>query len=162
GAWRGIAADDDEHRRDLDPVGVVLLALPVLLVLLPFVDSSVGWFIRLTLPLGLFASWASTRWEPRYAARGRPLMIDLDRFGIRSFRSGSILIPLYFLGVASVWVLVAMYMQQGLGHSALAAGMIGLPAALMSAISADVSGRFVFQIGRRLVVWGVLMCLFGL
>src|SRR5699024_8196967 len=72
------------------------------------------------------------------------------------------IITLYFLGVTSVWVLVAMYMQQGLGHSALAAGMIGLPAALMSAISADVSGRFVFQIGRRLVVWGVLMCLFGL
>src|SRR5699024_12881783 len=83
-------------------------------------------------------------------------------FGIRSFSNGSIIITLYFLGVTSVWVLVAMYMQQGLGHSALAAGMIGLPAALMSALSADVSGRFVFQIGRRLVVWGVLMCLCGL
>src|SRR5699024_2728695 len=45
GAWRGIAADDDEHRRGLDPVGVVLLGLGVLLVLLPFVESSVGWFI---------------------------------------------------------------------------------------------------------------------
>ena len=162
GAWRGIAADDDEHRRDLDPVGVVLLGLGVLLVLLPFVESSVGWFIWLTLPLGLFAIWVWTKWERRYAARGRPPMVDLDLFGIRSFSSGSFIITLYFLGVTSVWVLVAMYMQQGLGHSALAAGMIGLPAALMSAISADVSGRFVFQIGRRLVVWGVLMCLFGL
>ncbi|WP_258234209.1 MFS transporter [Brevibacterium oceani] len=106
--------------------------------------------------------WVWTRWERRYARLGRPPMVDLDLFRIRSFSNGSIIITLYFLGVTSVWVLVAMYMQQGLGHSALAAGMIGLPAALLSAVSADVSGRFVFQIGRRLVVWGIVTCLVGL
>ncbi|RAF55811.1 MFS transporter, partial [Burkholderia multivorans] len=68
----------------------------------------------------------------------------------------------YFMGVTSVWVLVAMYMQQGLGHTALAAGLMGLPAALLSPVSADVSGRFVFQIGRKLVVWGIVTCLLGL
>ena len=89
-------------------------------------------------------------------------MVDLDLFGIRSFSSGSFIITLYFLGVTSVWVLVAMYMQQGLGHPALSAGLIGLPAALLSAVSADVSGRFVFRFGRRLVVWVILTCLVGL
>src|SRR5699024_5600602 len=100
GAWRGIAADEDEHRRDLDPVGVVLLGLGVLLVLLPFVESSVGWFIWLALPLGLFAICAWTKWERRYAARGRPPMVDLDLFGIRSFSSGSIIITLYYLSAS--------------------------------------------------------------
>ncbi|WP_246490708.1 MFS transporter [Brevibacterium oceani] len=129
---------------------------------LSFVESSVGWFVWLALPLGLAMIWVWTRWERRYARLGRPPMVDLDLFRIRSFSNGSIIITLYFLGVTSVWVLVAMYMQQGLGHSALAAGMIGLPAALLSAVSADVSGRFVFQIGRRLVVWGIVTCLVGL
>ncbi|MDN5875479.1 MAG: MFS transporter [Brevibacterium sp.] len=140
--------------RDLDPVGVILLGLGVLLVLLPFVESSVGWFIWLSLPLGLLTIWLWIRWERRYSARGHAPMVDLNLFGIKSFSSGSIIITLYFMGVTSVWVLIAVYMQQGLGHTALAAGMIGLPAALLSAVSADVSGRFVFQIGRRLVVWG--------
>ncbi|WP_429860962.1 MFS transporter [Brevibacterium spongiae] len=165
GAWRPAViegATNEKNNRDLDPIGVVLLGLGVLLVLLPFVESSVGWFIWFALPLGLAAIWAWTRWERRYARLGRPPMVDLDLFRIRSFSNGSIIITLYFLGVTSVWVLVAMYMQQGLGHSALAAGMIGLPAALLSAISADVSGRFVFQIGRRLVVWGIVTCLVGL
>ena len=177
-AWHPIAANDGsdanptaasangghvpKRERDLDPVGVILLGVGVLLVLLPFVESSVGWFIWLGLPLGLITIWLWTRWERRYSARGHAPMVDLNLFSIRSFSNGSIIITLYFMGVTSVWVLIAMYMQQGLGHTALAAGMIGLPAALLSAVSADVSGRFVFQIGRRLVVWGIVTCLVGL
>lgn len=170
GAWRPAViensndgnSNDGNSNRDLDPVGVVLLGAGVLLILLPFVESSIGWFIWLALPLGLATIWIWTWWERRYSRIGRPPMVDLDLFRIRSFSNGSIIITLYFLGVTSVWVLVAIYMQQGLGHSALSAGMIGLPAALLSAVSADVSGRFVFQIGRRLVVWGIVTCLFGL
>lgn len=171
GAWRAAVAQDGksaedgkstEEGKDLDPVGVILLGVGVLLILLPFVESSLGWFIWLSLPLGVGAIWLWAWWERRYARLGRPPMVDLDLFRIRSFSNGSIIIALYFLGVTSVWVLVAMYMQQGLGHTALAAGMIGLPAALCSAVSADVSGRFVFQIGRRLVVWGIALCLVGL
>ncbi|MCD1284762.1 MFS transporter [Brevibacterium sp. CCUG 69071] len=162
GAWRPIEAQEEKRNRDLDPVGVILLGVAVLLVLLPFVESSLGWFVWLALPVGLLTLVFWTKWERRYAARGRPPMVDLNLFKIRSFSNGSIIIALYFMGVTSVWVLVAMYMQQGLGHTALAAGMIGLPAALVSAVSADVSGRFVFQVGRRLVVWGIVTCLLGL
>ncbi|SMX65827.1 MFS transporter [Brevibacterium linens] len=165
GAWRP-AVDEDaksvEGGRDLDPVGVILLGVGVLLILLPFVESSLGWFIWLSLPAGIGVIWLWAWWERRYARQGRPPMVDLDLFRIRSFSNGAIIIALYFLGVTSVWVLVAIYMQQGLGHTALAAGMIGLPAALCSAVSADVSGRYVFQIGRRLVVWGIALCLLGL
>ena len=165
GAWRPAVVQEGKSAdggKDLDPVGVILLGVGVLLILLPFVESSLGWFIWLSLPLGVGAIWLWMWWERHYARLGRPPMVDLDLFRIRSFSNGSIIIALYFLGVTSVWVLVAMYMQQGLGHTALAAGMIGLPAALCSAVSADVSGRFVFQIGRRLVVWGIALCLFGL
>nr|WP_228281817.1 MFS transporter [Brevibacterium pigmentatum] len=165
GAWRPAVDQDAKNSdsgKDLDPVGVILLGVGVLLILLPFVESSLGWFIWLSLPIGIGMIWVWARWERRYARLGRPPMVDLDLFRIRSFSNGSIIIALYFLGVTSVWVLVAMYMQQGLGHTALAAGMIGLPAALCSAVSADVSGRFVFQIGRRLVVWGIALCLVGL
>jgi len=165
GAWRPAVDQDAKNSdggKDLDPVGVILLGVGVLLILLPFVESSLGWFVWLSLPIGIGMIWVWARWERRYARLGRPPMVDLDLFRIRSFSNGSIIIALYFLGVTSVWVLVAMYMQQGLGHTALAAGMIGLPAALCSAVSADVSGRFVFQIGRRLVVWGIALCFVGL
>ncbi|QQB13497.1 MFS transporter [Brevibacterium casei] len=157
-----VPADQRRHRHDLDPVGVVLLGLGVLLVLLPFVESSVGWFVWFALPLGLVVIWAWTKWERRYESRGRTPMVELDLFAIKSFSNGSIIIALYFMGVTSVWVIVAMFMQQGLGHTALASGLIGLPAALLSALSADISGRYVFQAGRRLVVWGIVTCLFGL
>ncbi len=165
-AWRAIVDDGDDpavrKKHDLDPIGTILLGLGVLLILLPFVESSGGWVVWLVLPLGLATIAGWVRWERSYSARGRTPMVDLILFRTRSFSSGSIIITLYFMGVTSVWVLVAVYMQQGLGHTALAAGMIGLPAALLSAVSADLSGRFVFQIGRKLVVWGILTCLAGL
>lgn len=183
-AWRAVAStppvppnpdvanahDDDatasastrKRDHDLDPMGTLLLGLGVLLILLPFVESTLGWFIWLSLPLGLLTIWFWTRWERNYAASGRSPMVDLDLFRIKSFSNGSIIIALYFLGVTSIWVLVAMYMQQGLGHTALAAGLIGLPAALLSAVSSDLSGRFVFNFGRRLVLWGIIVCIAGL
>ncbi|WP_309131805.1 MFS transporter [Brevibacterium sp.] len=163
-AWRAVGDDTAAaaKKHDLDPIGTVLLGLGVLLILLPFVESSGGWFVWLALPLGSATIVGWVRWERGYAARGRTPMVNLALFRTRSFSSGSIIITLYFMGVTSVWVLVAVYMQQGLGHTALAAGMIGLPAALLSAVSADLSGRFVFQVGRSLVVWGIVTCLLGL
>lgn len=165
-AWKAIVDEEStsapETDRDLDPMGTVLLGFGVLLILLPFVESSVGWVIWLALPSGIVLTGVWVWWEHRYARRGRTPMVDLHLFRIKSFSNGSIIITLYFLGVTSVWVLVAMYMQQGLGHTALAAGMVALPAALCSAVSADVSGRFVFRFGRALVVWGIVVCLFGL
>ncbi|RBP64175.1 EmrB/QacA subfamily drug resistance transporter [Brevibacterium sanguinis] len=165
-AWRAIAEEGEPSvsggRRDLDPVGTVLLGLGVLLVLLPFVESSGAPLVWLALPVGLLTILIWVRWERAYSRRGRAPMVDLVLFRTKSFSNGSIIITLYFMGVTSVWVLVAVYMQQGLGHTALAAGMIGLPAALLSAVSADLSGRFVFQVGRKMVLWGIVTCLAGL
>lgn len=89
-------------------------------------------------------------------------MVDLALFRVRSFTNGTVIAGLYFMGVSSVWVLVAVYTQQALGFSALQAGLIALPAALLSALSSNVAGRYVMTAGRRLVIGGTLSALFGL
>lgn len=149
-------------RVDVDPVGVVLFASGIVLVMLPFVESSVGAWIWLSLlaGAGLLAGWV--RWERRYRERGGAPMVDMRLFRTRSFANGSLLIALYFMGMTSVWVLVAQYMQLGLGHTALAAGFVGLPAALASAVAAPLAGRHVVQVGRPLVLWGIGLVLVGL
>ena len=149
-------------RVDLDPVGSLLFAVAILLVMLPFVESSVGPWIwgSLAVAVVLLIAWA--RWERGYRARGGEPMVDLELFRIRSFANGSLLIGLYFVGMTSVWVLVALYMQQGQGHTALAAGFIGLPAALASAVVAPLAGRRVVQVGRPMVLWGIGIVLTGI
>ncbi len=148
--------------RDLDPVGAVLLGLAVLAILLPFVESSASALVWLALPLGggILGLWLL--WERRYQRRGRSPMVDLGIFRVPSFANGTVLMGLYFLGVTSVWVLVALYFQEGLGHSALASGLVGLPSAVLSGLSALWAGRQVATYGRRVVIGGMYSVLLGL
>jgi len=161
---RGAAGRADAPRadRDLDPIGAVLLGLAVLALLLPFVERGTGPLIWLLLPGGaaLLALW--TWWEHAYRRRGRSPMVDLRIFRTHSFSNGSVIAGLYFMGVTSVWVLVALYIQQGLGGTALEAGLIGLPAALLSAYASHWSGKRVLEQGRQSIVVGILCALLGL
>lgn len=53
-------------------------------------------------------------------------------------------------------------MQIGLGHPALAAGLIGLPSAIAGAITAPIAGRYVVRVGRVMVLWGLGIGVLGL
>lgn len=153
-----------EHKglSSLDPVGALLLGAGVLAVLYPFVGSNSSGLIRLLLPLGLFLFYLWARWEQWYTKRGYSPMVDLKIFATSSYRNGSIIMTLYFLGMTSVWVLIPLYVQQGLGFSAFEAGMVGIPSALLSAYSANWAGKRVNHYGRKIVIGGLGFAIFGL
>ncbi|WP_231497214.1 MFS transporter [Arthrobacter sp. MA-N2] len=148
--------------RDLDPVGCVLLGLAVLTFLLPFVQGRETAWVWWLLPTSLVLLGLWIAWERSYASRGRFPMVDLTLFGIGSFSLGNIIGGLYYLGITSVWVLVAIYTQQGQGFSALQAGLLGLPSALFAAASSHWAGRRVTDYGRKIVIWGIFSALLGL
>nr|WP_315973692.1 MFS transporter [Glutamicibacter sp. M10] len=97
-----------------------------------------------------------------YKERGREPMVELGLFKIRSFTNGTLIAGLYFMGVSSVWVLVAIYVQASQGFTALEAGLICLPAALLSAFSSHIAGRYATTLGRKLLIGGTLSALLGL
>src|SRR5690606_12690927 len=121
----------------LDPVGAGLLGLAVLAVLLPFMEAHDSPLTWLWFPAGLVLAYGWVKWERHYARRGGSPMVDLDIFSISSFTNGTLIMTLYFLGMTSVWVLVALYAQMGAGQTAFEAGLLGVPAALVSAYAAD-------------------------
>ncbi|MDJ0314668.1 MFS transporter [Arthrobacter sp. H35-D1] len=151
-----------KQSRDLDMVGAVLLGLAVVAVLFPFLESRESALVWAVLPFGgvLLAVWLW--WERRYKRLGKSPMVDLGIFQVKSFANGTLLVGLYFLGMTSIWVLIALYFQDGLGHSALATGMVGLPSAIASGIAALWGGRKVAEYGRKVVVGGLYFGLFGL
>ncbi len=148
--------------RDLDPVGAVLLGVAVLAILLPFVEAEAHALVWISLPVGVGILLVWLWWEQRYKRLGRSPMVDLAIFRTRSFANGSLLITLYFMGVTSVWVLVALYLQDGLGHSALDTGLMGLPSAVLSAFAALWGGRNVVRYGRMVVIGGMYSAILGL
>lgn len=153
-----------EHKglSSLDPVGALLLGLGVLAVLYPFVEADPSGLIWSLLPAGLLLFYLWARWERWYTQRGYSPMVDLKIFATSSYRNGSIIMTLYFLGMTSVWVLIPLYVQQGLGFSAFEAGMVGIPSALLSAYSANWAGKRVNRYGRKVVIGGLLFAIFGL
>ena len=149
-------------RVDLDPVGMVLLAAGTLLIMIPFMEASAGaWVWGLEAAgIGVIGAWVA--WEKRYRARGGAPMVDLSLLTIPSFAYGSLAIAVYFLGYTSVWIIVAQYVQAGLGSTALASGLIGVPAALAGSVAAAVAGRRVIRVGRAMVLGGMVLGIAGL
>ncbi|WP_228389346.1 MFS transporter [Cumulibacter manganitolerans] len=165
-AWTGPAAADRAQtgprpKVDLDPVGVALLGVAILFIMLPFLERSIGPAIYVLLVVGAALIVVWVRWERRYAARGGAPMVDLQLFRTPSFAYGSTLAGVFFMGLTSVWVVSALYLQNGLGFSALASGLMGVPSAVFSAIVPQITGRIVFTYGRKLVVAGIGVALIG-
>ena len=149
-------------RPSLDPAGSILLGLAVLAILFPFVEARTSALTWLLFPLGFILIFVWLKWERHYERTGRTPMVDLRIFSIRSFTNGTIIMSLYFLGMTSIWVLVALYVQEGKGMTAFQSALFGIPAALVSAIAADWAGKRVMQHGRNIVIGGLILGLAGL
>src|SRR5699024_11642272 len=93
---------------------------------------------------------------------GKSSMVDLQMFRVISFANGTLIMGLWFLGMTSIWVLINLYFQQGIGHSALASGLVGLPSAVCNGLAALVAGRLVARFGRKLVIAAIYTGIAGL
>ena len=148
------------ERVDLDPVGTVLLVLAVLCVMLPFMSGG-GGAAWLLLAAGSVLVVAWVLWERRYKARGRAPMVDLALFSFASFSNGTAVAGTFFLGSTSIFVVVALYMQNGLGASALETGLIGLPNAIVSAFASMWAGRRTMTSGRTIIIGSLTLVIAG-
>lgn len=153
-------------RRDLDLVGVGLLASTVLLVMLPFVlttgaadDAPQRWWL---LAGGAALGAGFVVWERRYAARGRLPVLDFALFHFPSYRYGVLITTLWFAIMPATFLMVTLYVQQGLGYPPVVAGMVSIPYAIVSAVVAAVTGRFTFRYASGMVVWGLVIFIGGL
>jgi permease of the major facilitator family protein len=163
-----IPRDDGDRNREhllrrLDPVGAALLGVAIVGVMLPFMLASqkpwAWWF----LPGGLATLAVWWGWELALSHRGRgEAMVDPSLFRIPSFTLGSAMITVFFAGMTSVMVIEALFIQRGLGRSALVSGLVVLPAALAQVYSAPLAGRLVRTWGRKVVVWGLWINVLGL
>lgn len=144
----------DTGRLDIDPVGTVLLGVAVLAFMVPFMVRDLGVTIWALLPVSLVLAVAFVQWEHRYKARGRPPMVDMAVLASPPFRNGIVIGTVFFAGITSIWIIIALYLQMHLGHSALETSLVGLPASIAAGISSVYSGRHVLRLGRTLVVAG--------
>jgi EmrB/QacA subfamily drug resistance transporter len=149
----------------LDLPGVALLGCGVLAMMLPLVLAESGgvrrlWWLFLVGPALLVAF---ARWERRVAARGgQPLLDPQLVTATRGYAAGAAIATLYFVGFSGVWLVFALYFQNGEGYSPLRSGLAVTPFAIGSALAAVVAGRLVERLGRLLTVCGLTAVALGL
>ncbi|MEJ2859949.1 MFS transporter [Actinomycetospora flava] len=155
---------EERTRTSLDPVGAVLLGVAVLGVLLPVVlaerdPAAAPWW---TAAVGLAVGAGFVAWERRYARGGRDPLLNERVLRSPGYVLGTSLGALYMAGSTAIFFVLTVYLQQGLGYSALLAGLATMPYAVGSAIAAAWGGRVVTRVGRPLVVAGTVVMAVGI
>jgi EmrB/QacA subfamily drug resistance transporter len=149
--------------RPLDLPGAALLTVGVLGVLFPAVQFDASHDPRLALLLvpavALLAGFVA--WERGPARRrGHPL-IDLGLFRIRSYADGVALALLFFCAYTGTPLVLALFLQEGLGFSPLHSGLTASAYAVGVTVGAPVAGRLLPRQGARVLVGGLALFTVG-
>lgn len=140
-----------------DVVGLGLIAASVVCVMLPFIvaaedpDRAPWWLVA----VGLAMVALLVAWERRTERTGRSPVIPSSLVRTLSFSFGAVIGTAYFAGFTGIFLVGTLYLQTGLGLTALQAGLVQTPFALVGAVSAARSGRLVQRFGRWTVVAGI-------
>jgi MFS family permease len=116
----------------------VLIALPALVILAGFVAWEYGPARR----------------------RGHPL-IDIRLFATRSYADGVALALLFFCAYTGTPLVLALFLQEGLGFSPLQSGITASAYAVGAAISAPIGGRLIGRLGRQVLVGALALFTVG-
>ncbi|MGH3984109.1 MAG: MFS transporter, partial [Pseudonocardiaceae bacterium] len=149
----------------IDAVGAVLLGAGVLCLLLPLVQVETGgvgqlWWLFMLVPI-LVALFL--RWEQLMMRGHRAPLLDTRLLSTTpGYPMGAALGLVYFIGFSGIWLVFALYFQDGLGYTPLQSGLMVTPFALGSAVSAAVAGRLVGRYNRWLTLAGLSAAAVGL
>ncbi|MDU0302524.1 MFS transporter [Streptomyces sp. PAL114] len=154
----------------LDLAGVALITLALLLLLYPLTRGrELGWpvwgYVSMAGALVVFA--ALVAYERAKGARDGSPLIELSLFRVKSFAAGIAVQTVFGVGLGVFFLVWTLYMQVGLGWSALRAGLTGVPFSVAVSAAAGMSvqllvprfGRKVLQAGALVMAAGVLIYL---
>ncbi|GAA4285962.1 MFS transporter [Georgenia daeguensis] len=148
----------------IDVVGLALIAASVVCVMLPFIVAAEGpdrtpWWL---VPVGLAVVGLLVVWERWTERAGRSPVVPSSLVRTPSFSFGAVVGTAYFAGFTGIFLVSTLYLQTGLGLTALQAGLVQTPFALLGAVSAARSGHLVQRFGRWTVVAGIVVMAAGI
>jgi EmrB/QacA subfamily drug resistance transporter len=159
-ALRALPAVHRTGRTRLDPVGGAMLTAAVLALIVPLVEGRAdGWPLWTWLCLaaapvlfGLF--YAHQR---RLIRHGGEPVLNPVLFTQRAFSVGMPIALVYNLSVASFFFVLALYLQQGRGMTALDSGLLFVALGGPYLATSMRSGRLAARFGRKLMIFGSLV-----
>jgi predicted MFS family arabinose efflux permease len=151
-----------EQTRGLDPLGVGLLTIALLLVLYPLVERRTpGWplwtYLLMAASVPVFCLFV------RHQVRGGTgVILPMKLLRQRGFTGGLFAQLTIYCGLNGLFVVFAVVLQEGFGYSPLRAGLNFLPFSVGVAIASPVSGAFAARLGRGLIAIGSCLMAVGM
>ncbi|MEV4439222.1 MFS transporter [Streptomyces sp. NPDC049577] len=150
--------------RKLDMPGVLVLSTALFLLVLPLIQGQqAGWpgwvwacFAGSAVAFGLFVAI-----ERSLERRGGDPLVPPALFGQRSFSLGIVLVLALYALIYSYYLALSVTLQQGLGMSALGAGLVHTPAAIAFFVFSMVASRMIPKYGRRVLEVGAIILASG-
>ncbi|MHB8718963.1 MAG: DHA2 family efflux MFS transporter permease subunit [Candidatus Dormibacteria bacterium] len=149
----------------LDVPGVAVATTGLFLIAFPLVEGrDAGWplWAYLMLVGGAVLLAAFSRYVRWRAARGGSPLVEPALFGDRAFVVGSAIALVFFAGIPAFFLTFSLFLQIGLGFSALHAGLTTVPFSILSAVGSAVSIRLAPRVGRWILTIGCALLVVGM
>ena len=148
----------------LDLTGTVLVTLGLTAIILPLVEGRQhGWpawtWICLAAAPVLLGAFAVH--QRALGRRGGAPLLEGSLFAMRGFTGGLVTQVVFWSGQASFFLVLALYLQQGRGLSALGAGLVFTIAAAAYVATSTAAPGLSTRYGRRVVAVGALVLAAG-
>ncbi|MBC6456397.1 MFS transporter [Actinomadura sp. HBU206391] len=148
----------------VDLAGAALVTLGLTAIVFPLVQGRYeGWpawtWLCLAAAVPLLGAFALQ--QRRLAGRGGSPLMDLSLFTRRAFSAGVVTSLVFQMTMASFFLVLALYLQDGRGLSALHSGLIFLPLGIGYFAASMRSGRVAARLGRQTLTIGTLVVAAG-
>jgi len=124
----------DEQAGRLDLTSALLCVCALLLVIFGLKDMARDGLNLLAVAAGLLGLAVGTAFVRRQRSLADP-MLDMDLFRRRTFTVSVVAMLMSILALSGAWLLIFQYLQGVMGYSALAAGVVMLPSAILQTIA---------------------------
>ncbi|MEV5751391.1 MFS transporter [Actinoallomurus sp. NPDC052308] len=147
-------------RPAVDGIGVLGVSGSLALALVPLVlGRQEGWpvwaWVLLVSSVPVF--WAALTWERRLAARGGQPLLDLTLFRGKVFTIGLAINAAFMAFFTSFIFVISLTLQTGFGYSALGAGLIFTPTAVLAMVASLTGKRLIAKYGLRVMTAGTVI-----
>ncbi|KOV22271.1 transporter [Streptomyces sp. XY431] len=149
----------------IDPVGVLVLGLAVLLLVYPLVQGrELGWplWTFLSMAASVPTAWLFTVQQRGVLRRGGTPLIEPSLFGKRAFVSALATGLVFFAALSGLMLVFTLHLQLGLGWTPLHAGLSMIPLSIGVVVGAVLSGALLApRYGRRVLHLGMVLAAAG-
>jgi EmrB/QacA subfamily drug resistance transporter len=145
--------------------GMVIAGLALVAIVLPLIQGrQAGWpaWTWPSLAGGCLLLAAFAACQRRIARRGGVPLIDPALFRERAFTAGLIAQLVFWTGQASFFLVLAIYLQEGRGLTALASGVVFTAIGAGYLITSSTAHHLARRLGRQVIAIGAVIMVAGL